>query len=82
MVEVRAKDNEKLDSLLRRFKRKLQLSRDQITARQKRFFESPKNKRAQKDDAIRRSKIRAERDHLGKIGKLPPKTTPYNKGRK
>ena len=42
MVEVKKKDNESFDSLLRRFNRKIQQSGVLIRARRIRFFESPK----------------------------------------
>jgi len=79
LVEVKAKDRESFDSLLRRFKKRLQMSRDQITARQRRFFEPPKNKRKIKEDALRRSKLRAEKAYLEKIGKT---TNKYGTGKR
>ena len=79
MVEVKAKDKEALDSLLRRFKRRMQMSRDQIRARKLRFYEPPKNKRKQKEDAIRRSQLRADRDLLNRTS---AKANLYSKTRK
>jgi small subunit ribosomal protein S21 len=74
MVEVKKKDNESFDSLLRRFNRKIQQSGVLIRARRIRFFEPPKSRNLQKIAARRRSQIRAEKEELKKMGKpLPPK---------
>ncbi len=74
MVEVKKKDNESFDSLLRRFNRKIQQSGVLIRARKTRFFEPPKSRNLQKVAARRRKTIKAEKDELKKMGKpLPPK---------
>ena len=74
MVEVKKKDNESFDSLLRRFNRKIQQSGVLVRARRIRFFESPKSRNLQKVAARRRSIIRAQKEELKKMGKqLPPK---------
>jgi ribosomal protein S21 len=70
VVEVRRKDGESGESLLRRFTRRVQQSGTLIRAKKRRFYESPKNKRAVREDAIRRSVIRGKREYLKKIGKL------------
>ena len=62
MVEVKRKDNESFDSLLRRFNRKIQQSGVLIRARRIRFFESPKSRNLQRVAARRRSQIRAEKE--------------------
>ncbi len=72
MVEVKKKDNESFDSLLRRFNRKIQQSGVLIRARKTRFFEPPKSRNLQKAAARRRSTIKAEKDELKKQGKLVP----------
>ena len=72
MVEVKKKDNESFDSLLRRFNRKIQQSGVLIRARKIRFFDPPKSRNLQKVAARRRSVIRAEKDELRKQGKLVP----------
>lgn len=72
MVEVKKKDNESFDSLLRRFNRKIQQSGVLIRARRIRFFESPKSRNLQKVAARRRSVIRAEKEELKKLGKPMP----------
>lgn len=70
MVEVKKKDNESFDSLLRRFNRKIQQSGVLVRARRIRFFESPKSRNLQKVAARRRSIIRAQKEELKKMGKL------------
>ncbi len=74
LVEVKKKDNESFDSLLRRFNRKIQQSGVLIRARRIRFFEAPKSRNLQKVAARRRSQIKAEKEELKKMGKpLAPK---------
>ena len=74
LVEVKKKDNESFDSLLRRFNRKIQQSGVLIRARRIRFFEPPKSRNLQKVAARRRSQIKAEKEELKKMGKpLAPK---------
>jgi ribosomal protein S21 len=72
MVEVKKKDNESFDNLLRRFNRKIQQSGVLVRARKTRFFEAPKSRNLQKVAARRRSVIRAQKEELRKQGKLPP----------
>ncbi len=70
MVEVRRKDGESGESLIRRFTRKVQQSGVLIRAKRRRFYEPPKTKRETKEDAIRRKQTRDKREYLKKIGKL------------
>ena len=72
MVEVKKKDNESFESLLRRFSRKVQQSGVLIRARKTRFFQSPKSRNLQRVAARRRSKIREEKEELKKQGKFVP----------
>jgi small subunit ribosomal protein S21 len=72
LVEVKKKDNESFDSLLRRFNRKIQQSGVLIRARKTRFFQPPKSRNLIKVAARRRSKIREEKEELKKMGKLVP----------
>jgi small subunit ribosomal protein S21 len=73
MVEVKRKDNESFDSLLRRFNRKIQQSGILIRARKTRFFTPVKSRNLLKVAARRRSQLRVLRDELKKMGK-PIKT--------
>jgi len=70
MVEVRKRDNESTDSLLRRFSRKVQQSGVLLQARKVRFHERRKGRRKMREDAIRRTSIQAERERLIKLGEL------------
>ena len=73
MVEVKKKDNESFDSLLRRFNRKIQQSGVLIRARKTRFFEQPKSRNLQKIAARRRAQIKVEKDEIKKYSKPVPK---------
>jgi len=53
MVEVKRRDNESFESLLRRFNRKIQQSGVLIRARRIRFFESPKSRNLEKEEQKR-----------------------------
>ena len=74
MVEVKKKDGESFESLLRRFNRRIQQSGVLVRARKIRFYEPPKSKRLVREDARRRAQIKKRRDELKKAGKLPVKT--------
>lgn len=71
MVEVKRKDNESFESLLRRFNRKIQQSGVLIRARRIRFFSPAKSKNILREDALRRAANREKREELKKLGKLP-----------
>ena len=73
MVEVKKKDNESFESLLRRFNRKIQQSGVLVRARKIRFFESPKSRNLQKVAARRRSQIKAQKEELKRMGKPTPR---------
>lgn len=73
LVEVKKKDNESFDSLLRRFNRKIQQSGVLIRARRIRFFEPPKSRNLQKVAARRRGQIRLQKEELKKMGKPVPR---------
>ena len=73
MVEVKKKDNESFESLLRRFNRKIQQSGVLVRARKIRFFESPKSRNLQKVTARRRSQIKAQKEELKRMGKPTPR---------
>lgn len=71
LVEVKRKDNEPFESLLRRFNRKIQQSGVLVRARRIRFFEPAKSRNLLREDAIRRAENREKREELKKLGKLP-----------
>ena len=70
VLEVKKKDNESFESLIRRFTRKTIQSGKLIQAKKVKFHQKPPSKRAQKARAIRREEIKSEREYLRKIGKL------------
>lgn len=70
MVEVKKKDNEGADSLIRRFSRRVQQSGVLLQARKIRFHERKKNKRKVREEAIRRAELMAERERLIKLGEI------------
>ncbi|MFH1175402.1 MAG: hypothetical protein V1698_01630 [bacterium] len=74
MVEVRKREKESNESLLRRFSRKVQQSGLLLKARRIRFREQVKSKSRLREDAIRRSEMQKQRDYLKKIGKLKETT--------
>jgi len=71
-VEVRKKERETTQSLLRRFTRRIQQSGVLVRARRGRFYASPLTKRQKKLAALRRKELQKEREKLYKLGKLPP----------
>lgn len=70
MLEVKRKDNESFESLLRRFTRKTIQSGKILQAKKIRFHQKPKTKRELKESALRREKVKNERDYLKRIGRL------------
>lgn len=70
MVEVKRKENESFDSLLRRFNRKIQQSGVLVRARKTRFFEPEKSRNLQRSIAIRRSELREIREEQKRTGKV------------
>lgn len=70
MVEVRRKEGESVESLLRRFTKRVQQSGVLLRAKRARFYEPAKTKREQREDALRRKQIRERKEYLRKIGKL------------
>jgi len=73
LVEVKRKENESFESLLRRFNRKIQQSGVLVRARKTRFFEPAKSRNILRENAQRRAENREKREELKKQGKLPMK---------
>ncbi|HAG27735.1 TPA: 30S ribosomal protein S21 [Patescibacteria group bacterium] len=69
MVEVKKKEHESFDALLRRFNRKIQQSGVLVRARKTRFFEPEKSRNLQRTNAIRRSELREIREEQKRIGR-------------
>lgn len=72
MVEVKKKDGESFESLLRRFNRKIQQSGVLIRARRTRFYDRPKSKNLQRVSALRRRASQEKREELKRQGKFVP----------
>ena len=58
MAEIRVKENETLDSALRRFKRQCQKSGVLTELRQREHYEKPSVKRKKKSEAARKRKYK------------------------
>lgn len=73
MVEVKKKDNESFENLLRRFNRKIQQSGVLIRARKTRYFEPRKSRNLVRVAARRRAVNREAREELKRLGKPMPR---------
>lgn len=80
MVEVKRKNGESVESLLRRFTRRTQQSGILIRSKEGRFFQKKITKREMHENALRRKEIKAKKEYLKKIGKLE-ETDKYKKRR-
>ncbi len=79
MVEVKKKDGESFDSLLRRFNRKIQQSGVLVRARRIRFFAPARSRNLLREDALRRAASREKREELKRMGKLPVQPGKYRR---
>jgi ribosomal protein S21 len=82
MVEVRKRDNESSDSLIRRFSRKVQESGVLLQARKVQFFQRKKSKKKIRQEAQRRSELQAERERLIKLGEIDEYSYPASGSRR
>lgn len=71
-IEVKKKERETTQNLLRRFTRRIQQSGVLLRARRSRFYVPEPTKRQKKLSALRRIGTQKEREKLYKLGKLPP----------
>jgi len=69
-VEVRKRERESVQGLLRRFSKRIVQSGVLVRARRGRFYVPPLSKRQKKLSALRREKVRKEKEKLYKLGKL------------
>ena len=69
-IEVKKRERETAQSLLRRFSKRVQQSGILIRARRNRFYVPLLTKRQKKLNALRRQKIQKEKEKLYKLGKL------------
>ncbi len=70
MVQVKKKDRETSESLIRRFSRRVQQSGVLLTVRRGRFYAKPKSRRQVRESAQYRAKVKKEVDKLKKMGKF------------
>lgn len=70
MLEVRKKETESNEALIRRFSRRVRQSRFLIQVKKSRYLEQEPNKQKLRTNALRRHRVRSEREYLRKIGKL------------
>lgn len=82
MVEVKRKDGESFESLLRRFNRKIQQSGVLVRARRTQFYVPAKSRNLQRESAQRRAELAEEREQLRKMGKLPLQPKFVKRGRR
>jgi ribosomal protein S21 len=72
MVEVRKREKESTEGLLRRFNRRVQNSSVLQDARGARFRGKLENRTKKRASAISRNKFRIEKEKLVKLGKVSP----------
>ena len=70
MLEVKKKDNESFESLIRRFTKKTIQSGRILQAKKVRFYSKDKSTKGQRESALRRIEMTGKIDYLKKIGKL------------
>ncbi len=70
MIEVKKKEKETNESLIRRFSRRVQQSGILMNARKARFQERKKSKKQQREEALYKIKIRKEIEKLKKLDKF------------
>ncbi|HBP01505.1 MAG: hypothetical protein UY41_C0010G0021 [Candidatus Moranbacteria bacterium GW2011_GWE1_49_15] len=70
MIEVKKKNRETAESLIRRFSRRIQQSGVLVRARRTRFRNEEKSKTEKRQEALYKVKIRKEIDKLKKLGKF------------
>ena len=70
MIQVKRKERETAESLIRRFSRRVHQSGVLLSARKGRFYAKPKSRRQVRESAQYRAKVKKEVDKLKKIGKF------------
>lgn len=70
LIEVKKKEGESNESLLRRFSRKVQSSGVLLQVKGGRFHQRRKSKNLQRESAVRRGLVRSYMDYLRRIGKI------------
>lgn len=68
MIEVKRKDGESFESLMKRFSRKVQQSGLLIRARRLRYHDRTKSRNLKRRSALRRIELKAEREEMKRLG--------------
>ena len=69
-LEVKRKQGETFESILRRFTKRTIQSGKLLQAKKIKYYQKPKTKRERKESALKREDFRKFREHLRRIGKL------------
>ena len=69
-IEVRRKERESSENLIKRFTRRIQQSGTLMSVRRNRFYNEGKSKIQRRDEALYKTRIRKEIDRLKKLGKF------------
>lgn len=70
MIEVKKKDRETSENLIRRFSRRVQQSGVLMRVRKTRFHAEEKSKQKKREEALYKIKLRKEIEKLKKMGKF------------
>lgn len=76
MAEIKKRKGETFESLMRRFRRRMQQSGKLLQAKKVRFLKTDPNKTKRKHSALHRLDMAKRRAYLAKIGKLPVEERP------
>lgn len=82
MIEVKRKERESVESLLRRFTRRVQQSGVLIEARKLQYHQPKKSKLRVRQEAMKREENKVEKEKLRKLGKLDDDMFGANKKRR
>jgi len=70
MIEVKKRDRESPEGLIRRFSKRVQQSRVLMKARRSRFWTKDKSKTKRREEALYKVRIRKEIEKLKKFGRF------------
>ena len=70
MIEVKKKERESVESLIRRFNKRVQQSGVLLRAKKKRFYETGKTKTERRSAALRNRLSQERKEYLRKTGQL------------
>lgn len=70
MIDVKRKDNESFDGLLRRFNKRIQQSRMLQRLKEDRFYTKPLSELKTRRRAAKKVELKEKREYLKKIGRL------------